>query len=387
MSLIQITHHDLDGYGASTIVASFAHPDRIVHVPRYGDVGPVVNVELKRLSRAPSAETLLLTDLGLEEATIAFLRRFAALNRRREPGQAHRLIVLDHHASSIEQLQRQGLEHHCDPERPALRRFDFDDPNLVVLIDEASSATRMAHEHRALFAGQEAEPDHAADLATLVGAVDALDLWRKGDPLFPSGLALDEMFWDNVATLVPAGHPDHDRFIARLLIDASAAIRGGATPAELERLVPQIRRRIVDDLMAGASEDDPSLTTRMRVARLLARSDALFHALPDGTLLSFGLDPGTFQRVSDLIMAEGRAPRLVNVQRTGTLSFRSNNGTALAGARLFHGGGHRDAAGGKLPSGSAFSLQDAVSQVEPVLVPPKSAPEDSPFAALRSWKG
>ena len=387
MPLTQITHHDLDGYGASTIVASFAEPDRVVHVPRYGDVGPVVDGELKRLGRTAAGETLLLTDLGLEEPTIAFLRRFAAMNRRRAPGDSHRLVVLDHHASSVDQLRRQGLEPRAEPDRPTLLRFDLNDPAITVLIDETSSATRMAHEHRALFATREAEPARAADLTLLVAAVDALDLWRKDDPLFASGLALDEAFWDNVATLVPAGHPAHDRVVSRLLLEASAAIRAGASPAALERLVPEIRVRIVDDLMRDQPDDDPSLTTRMRVARLLARSDALFQALADGTLLSFGLDPGTFQRVSDLIMASGRASRVVNVQRTGTLSFRSNNGTALAGARLFRGGGHQDAAGGKLPNGSAFSLADAVAQIEPTLNPPATAIENNPFAALRHWKG
>ncbi|WP_407529043.1 dimethylmenaquinone methyltransferase [Methylobacterium oryzisoli] len=387
MPLTQITHHDLDGYGASTVVSSLADPDRIVHVPRYGDVGPVVDGELKRLGRTAASETLLLTDLGLEEPTIAFLRRFAAMNRRRAPDDGHRLIVLDHHASSIEQLRRQGVEPQPDPDRPGLQRFGFNDPTITVLIDEGASATRMAFEHRALFATREPDTDRAADLTVLVAAVDALDLWRKDDPLFASGLALDEAFWDNVSTLVPGGHPAHDRVVSRLLLDASAAIRRGATPAALERLVPEIRGAIVDDLMRGEPDDDPALTTRMRVARLLARSDALFHALGDGTLLSFGLDPGTFQRVSDLIMAGGRASRLVNVQRTGTLSFRSNDGTALAGARLFRGGGHQDAAGGKLPSGSAFSLPDAVGQIEPTLNPPATAIENNPFAALRHWKG
>ncbi|ACA15078.1 phosphohydrolase (DHH superfamily)-like protein [Methylobacterium sp. 4-46] len=386
MTLTQITHHDLDGYGASTVVACLCDPERVVHVPRYGDVGPVVEAELKRLGRARARETLLLTDLGLEEPTIAFLRRFAAMNRRREPGDGHGLVVLDHHASSVEQLGRQGFAPQPDPDRPGLLRFGVEDPAVTVLIDEGSSATRMALTHRALFATRP-EPDRAEDLAVLVEAVDAVDLWRKHDPRFPSGQALDEAFWDNVATLVPAGHPAHDGVVSRLLLDAAAALRAGATPADLERRVPEIRGAIVDDLMRQAPGDDPALTTRLRVARLLARSDALFHPLPDGTLLSFGLDPGTFQRVSDLIMAEGRAARVVNVQRTGTLSFRSNDGTALAGARLFRGGGHQDAAGGKLPSGTAFSLADAVAQVEPVLAPPRPAAEDSPFAALRNWKG
>jgi nanoRNase/pAp phosphatase (c-di-AMP/oligoRNAs hydrolase) len=86
-------------------------------------------------------------------------------------------------------------------------------------------------------------------------------------------------------------------------------------------------------------------------------------------------------------MESGRAKRVLNVQRAGTMSFRSNNETALDGARRFRGGGHKDAAGGKLTSGSAFSLADAIAQVEPVLNPPAADPALSPFAALKNWKG
>ena len=100
----------------------------------------------------------------------------------------------------------------------------------------------------------------------------------------------------------------------------------------------------------------------------------------------FGLDAGTFQRVSDIIMETGGAKRVANVQRTGSISFRSNDETALNGARSFRGGGHKDAAGGKLPSGSAFSLADACSQVEPILNPSAVDLSASPFAALRNWK-
>ena len=148
-----------------------------------------------------------------------------------------------------------------------------------------------------------------------------------------------------------------------------------------------MRTQVVDALLADDPDDERALTTRMRIARVLARSTDLFRPLSDGTLLSFGLEPGTFQRVSDLIMADGGATRVGNVQRTGSVSFRSNDGTALDAARQFRGGGHKDAAGGKLPSGSAFSLADAWDQVDPILNPPAPDPAASPFAALRNWKG
>ncbi len=252
-----------------------------------------------------------------------------------------------------------------------------------MLIDGDSCATRMTFAHRALFSSR--EPD--SDLGALIEAVDALDLWRKDSPAFPGGLALDELFWDSVSSFVPVGHPWHDRFVSGLLLAAAEALREGASPAELERQAVTLRAGVVDALMRGEPGDEPALTTRMRLALALARSDTLFRPLKDGTLLAFGLDSGLFQRVSDLIMDVGRATRVVNVQRTGSLSFRSNDGTALDGARLFRGGGHRDAAGGRLANGSAFSLGDAIAQVEAVLNPERPAGTDSPFAALKDWKG
>lgn len=387
MTLTQITHNDLDGYGASTVATAFAEVARVVHVGRYADVGPVVGEELKRLGRAGGRETLLMTDIGLEEPAVAFIKRFAAMNRRRDEGLRHRLIVLDHHASSVDQMRAQGLEPKEDPDRPGLLRFDLDDPDVLVLIDGDRCATRMTHEHNALFATREPGAEEAGALAALVEAVDALDLWKKERPTFAGGVALDELFWDNVGSLVPPGHPWHDPFVSDLLRAAAGWLGEGAPPAEVERRGVGARAAIVDRLMRDEPDDDPLLTTRMRIARALARSDVLFQRLSDGTLLSFGLDPGTFQRVSDLIMQGGRARRVVNVQRTGSLSFRSNDETALDGARKFRGGGHRDAAGGRLPDGSVFSLADAVAQVEPVLNPPQADRSDSPFAALKGWKG
>lgn len=384
MTITQITHHDLDGYGASTVVGQFADVSRIVHVPRYSDVGPVVETELKRLGKTADPEMILMTDLGLEAVAVSFIKSFAALNRRREEAARHRLIVLDHHASSVDQLREQKLEPQPLPEAPGVQRFDLEDPNIVVLIDEGRCATRMAYEHRALYATREAGADPI--LGALVAAVDAVDLWRKDRPDFRFGASLDEVFWDNVSNLVPIGHPWHDRFVSDLLLGAARLLSEGATPAEIEGGVPALRKAILDRYLADDAGDDRTLTTRMRVARVLAASE-LFHPLSDGTLMSFGLDAGTFQRVSDLIMASGRAARVLNVQRAGTMSFRSNNETALEGARRFRGGGHKDAAGGKLTSGTAFSLADAIAQVEPILNPPAPDPSASPFAVLKNWKG
>jgi oligoribonuclease NrnB/cAMP/cGMP phosphodiesterase (DHH superfamily) len=383
----QLTHHDLDGYGASTIVGILTDVARVVHVSRYADVGPIVDEELKRLAKTPEPEMLILTDLGLEPGTVKFIQSFAALNRRREAGQGHRLLVIDHHASSIDRLREGNLLPAGEAGAAGPKLFDLGDPGIVVMVDESRCATRIAYEERALYSDRTLGEDKAASLAALVAAVDAVDLWHKTLPTFLGGLALDEVFWDNVSNLVPGGHPWHDRFVSALLLEIAALLRDGYSPARIEREVGAVRTRILDSYLADVAGDNRELTTRMRIAPVLAASRDLFRPLSDGTLLSFGLDSGTFQRVSDAIMDRGEATRVVNVQRAGSLSFRSNNETALDGARKFRGGGHKDAAGGKLPSGSAFSLSDAIAQVEPILNPPPPDLSKSPFAALNNWKG
>ena len=388
MTITQLTHHDLDGYGAATVVGAFAAVGRTVHVSRYADVGPVVEAELGRLRRAAEPETLILTDLGLEPVAVTFIKNFVALNAKRGPERGHRLIVLDHHASSLDQLAAGGLTpvDAPAPDAPGLKQAATDDPLVTVLIDDSRCATRLAYDHRALYAGTTPDETTAAALPAFVAAVDTVDLWRKDDPGFTRALVLDEAFWDNVSGFIPLAHPWHDRFVGRLLLGLATALGAGATPAELEREVGPIRLGVLDAMLAGEPGDDPNLTARMRLAPVLARAPELFARLRGGAKLSFGLDAGTFQRVSDAIMASGDAPLVINLQRSGSMSFRSIDGSALTAARKFGGGGHVDAAGGRLLGGPATSLADAVKQVEAILDPPAPDLSNSPFAALRGFK-
>ena len=388
MKITQLTHHDLDGYGASTVVGTHAEVGRVVHVSRYSDVGPVVETELGRLRRAEQPEMLIMTDLGLEPVAVTFLKSFAAMNVKRSSDRVHRLLVLDHHVSSIDQLAAQGVVpgSASASDTPGLKRFSFDDPAIVVMVDETRCATRLAHEQRELYATRAPDAEVEAGIAALVAAVDVVDLWRKENPLFRQALVLDEVFWDNVSGFIPAAHPWHDTFVSRLLLGMAVRLGKGAAPATIEREVGAIRAQIIDDLLAGERDDDRDMTTRMRIAPLLARSPDLFQRLDGGAKVSFGLDGGTFQRVSDAIMASGDASLVINVQRSGSMAFRSNNETALATARKFSGGGHKDASGGRLVSGGATSLADAVAQIASVLNPPKPDLSKSPFAALQGFK-
>ena len=187
MKITQLTHHDLDGYGASTVAGSRAAVARVIHVSRYSDVGPVVAAELKRLAGAAEPEMLMMTDLGLEPVAVSFIKDFCAANAKRAPERRHRLVVLDHHASSLDRLAEQGLvPAEADPASPwpGLKSIATGDPAVTVLIDDTRCATRLAQDHADLYATHAADPAIAATLAVLIEAVDAVDLWKKDRPIF-----------------------------------------------------------------------------------------------------------------------------------------------------------------------------------------------------------
>lgn len=387
MDVTQISHHDLDGYGACVVAGHIASVRRVVHVPRYSDVGAVLQMESERLAKASAPELLLVTDLSLEADAVQFIKSFAASNLKRPEERRHRLVVLDHHASSLEHLAAKGLKSLPTTDTNASIIYDAGDPLIHVAIDNERCATRMLFEGRRLIADHALEPDLEGRLGTLVAAIDAYDMWRKTEPAFRQGVLANEVLWESASTYVPVGHPWHDRFVADLLMAVAAELQTGASPSDIELKVPLLRKGIVDGLLCEEPNDDRSLTMRARLYAALSKSPVLFKSLSDGTKLSFGLDGGVFQAVSDHIMERGDASRIINAARGGGLSFRSRNGTALEAARKFRGGGHADSAGGKLPNGSAFSLSDAAAQIEPILCPPAPKESDSPFAALKNWKG
>ncbi|GLS47013.1 dimethylmenaquinone methyltransferase [Methylobacterium brachythecii] len=386
MDVTQISHHDLDGYGACVVAGYVADVKRVVHVPRYSDVGAVLQTESERLAKASAPELLLVTDLSLEADAVQFIKNFAAANLKRPEEQRHRLVVLDHHISSVEHLSAKGLTPLLSAEAGASASYDAGDSLVHVIIDTSRCATRMVFEHRALIADRTLAPDLEERFGTFVAAVDAYDMWRTSDPAFRQGVLVNEVLWESASAYVPPGHPWHDQFITDLLMAIATELQSGASPSEIELRVPVLRKGVVDALLQDEPGDDRSLTMRARLYAALSHSPALFRTLSDGTKLSFGLDGGVFQAVSDHIMGRGDANRIINAARGGGMSFRSRDGSALETARKFRGGGHADSAGGKLPNGSAFSLADAAAQIEPILCPPAPNEADSPFAALKNWK-
>lgn len=352
LPLTLITHNDLDGYGVSTIVIEAVPAARIHHVAHYDEVGPVALQACERLAAAPGAEILVVADLRIAPAAALFVDRFARLNALRSPEQRHRLIVLDHHAGTAETL-----------------RAYQDQPNTAVtlVLDTTRCATRLMVDHLALVS--DAVPARHLDLERLAALVEAVDLWRKDDPRFEHGMALNDALADHVAAYVPCGHSGHDRFLADLLLALTDLAYAGRSPGEIERAVPGVRHGLIDRLTVGAA-GLPGARSRARLASYVADDPALLHEVTTEmgrVRIAYDLDADVFQQIADTILDRGKIVLVAGIGRDGSLALRSRAGQAGRVARLFNGGGHPDAAGGDLPGGRRVDRAAAIAQFCEVL--------------------
>ncbi len=385
---VQITHNDLDGYGASTVAGLHRPVSRVEHVMRYSDVDAIVRPEVDRLKGTREPALLLCTDVGIETGFAGLIRGFARMVA--ECGVAHRLLVIDHHASSVDVLRGRGMVMSegegvlsgCVVAVPPEARASIDPrtgtPSIMAVVDVTRCATRLAHDLCGLYADPAEdrlvlEPSPA--VGTLVGAIDAADLWRRDAPLFHVGEVLNEAFWESVATFVPTGHPMHDPMMSRLLLAVARQAADGEPVGRIEDRLGATRRDVVGDLLDEAGhvpDGDPGTeTARMRVSRYLATGGGLFADMGDGVAVCHAVDPGVYQRCSDIMLRQGGATVAVNVMRGGAMSFRSRDedGAALALARRFGGGGHAQAAGGRMAGDPVMSPTDAIRRMREVLSP------------------
>lgn len=345
-ALTLITHNDLDGYGVSTCALE-AYPDaQIHHIAQYDDLGPIALQVCERLAVASEPETLIVADLRIAPSAALFVDRFVRLNAGRAPGQRHTLVILDHHVGTAETLR-------------AYR--DQPNPQVQLVLDTARCATRLMVGH--LGAQIHADPARGLTLERLAALVEAVDLWRKTDPRFEHGMALNDALAQHVAAYVPCGHSRHDRFIADLLLALTEIAYGGANPGAIERAVPEIRASVIDRLVGGTTAS--GARSRVRLARFIAEDPTLLHDLVTEfgpVRIAYALDPDVFQQLADTVLDDGQTALVVHLGRAGDIELRSRAGQAGRVARLFNGGGHPDAAGGDLPGGRRVSRSEAIAQ-------------------------
>lgn len=346
--LTLITHNDLDGYGVSTILMVERIDARILHIADYDDVSPAVMKECDRLDQADLAETLIIADLRISPSAAHCVRRFIEINDQRPEESRHQLVILDHHAESAESL------------RPYQARSRSD---LEIVIDTSHCATTLMVERMAReLKSTGATSANFLDLQRLAALIESVDLWKTKDERFEHGCALNDAFSDNVAGYVPYGHSQHDRFVSQLLFRLTLAAYDGKSPQQIEISVAATRSGILDLMLNAAHKGQRS---RRRLANFVATDTNLTHDVSTeyGRMrIVYGIDPNVFQEISETLLDEDSIGIVTLIGTTGEIELRSRNGEAGRIAKLFHGGGHPNAAGGALFGRRKVGRSEAIAQ-------------------------
>jgi len=171
MLIKNVTHSDMDGVGCSIIMNKLFHDhmglDKIqITKTSYGDLFQ----NIMNFASYPEEDTvLIITDLSVETH---FLKKILELPHIKK------LLYIDHHERSDARKGLEGLKY-------------FYSGKFQYRWRKGISATKSAYEYSIKNGIQPTK-----ELDRLVSIIDVYDEWRKDDPKFTEGLALDEVYWD-----------------------------------------------------------------------------------------------------------------------------------------------------------------------------------------------
>lgn len=368
--LAHLSHTDLDGYGCQYLslpLRTHCHAGFYENT----DYGPQIASQCERLlnrvmRKAPgdAPVLLLITDVNLTMPVCRAIERLAAEVQRHRPLQ---LVLLDHHMSGSKEAEAFPWYH----------------------LDVSASAAMLTWRFlRKNFGEHLAEYAEASPLEFTAGVIDAVDMWREGEPLFAEGNLLAGLFGAADGYLpmsMPALRRAHRFAMIKWGISHFAA---GLAPRclehevshQLEWLLRQEQKRPgtfgtsyegladVDDLDLGQAVkldelalDDPGVTLAQLHYDLVYNHLQLLRVPVvevDGLrgAVVFEFPYATFQNVSNSMLKTGRYDYVAHVRRNRRMSMRSSGDVDVSALMrtYFGGGGHKNAAGGRLPGDGAF---------------------------------
>ncbi|WP_018234178.1 hypothetical protein [Thioalkalivibrio thiocyanodenitrificans] len=349
MNLIaHLSHTDLDGYAAQYItrkVSELCGIPALFENTNYGDeiltqfdslVGRVID-------SAPQGPVMfLVTDVNLTVEQCEYFDRQARYLSD-AVGHEVRLMLLDHHITGEE----------------AAARFTW------YRLDVDACATLLTYR-----SWEPAIEDNTAAcqyLGYVADVVNAVDLWREDDELFEAGNLLSELF-SGIDGYVPEVMSELRRDYRHFLIgEVTQLLFSGASLDDVEDMLPVIRRQFIKQY-PGLNEESreimesPDMTTSKKYYWLVYQNLAAdlekgrYQVVEvDGLkgLVLHQLPYGAFQCASHWLLRNDHGLDFV-LQSTvrGNLSLRSIGDTDVSALskRYFNGGGHKNAAGGRLPT-------------------------------------
>jgi len=314
-----LSHIDLDGYGCQYLTTRCFDDIRCYNA----NYGPEVTAKLEEILKhleADKTETkdrerlILITDLNLTTKECNWLEKEAMRV-------GAKIQLLDHHGTGAN----------------AAERFAW------YYLDTSKSATHITYEWLRKHYGFDSEGQYEP----IVRAINAIDIWLSDDEAFEYGKVMLGMI-AGAREINRTLFPEEDRTFKLAMIDAAKArIDEHDAPIVLDDELHQIKK----GFFKKSKNDTKDNLVADYVAHLLTQDKERLMITYKGYKGLLGYNVGSSSVIGNAVLrANPDLDFYMDVNQRGNFSLRSNNKADVSkiAAEIGNGGGHPNAAGGKI---------------------------------------
>ena len=329
-----LSHIDLDGYSCQ-LVMKYTPYEKYNYNANYGaEVKQKLDLMLENIKKAKKDAFILITDLNLTADEARWLQH--EVKKTNDKYCSVKLQLLDHHGSGAE----------------SAKKFDW------YFLDVDRCATKITYD----YVKENFEFDEPSWMEKYVNVVNAVDLWKQEEhENFEYGKVCMRLVTET-RELNRIMFPQEDsHYKLSLLLEAVKYINEPNAPIVLDDKIHRLKKEFFKE-----DEDDTldNLATKY-VVKLLGqakREKTIYYKGYRG-YLSYGV--GNTSIVGNgFLVAYPEYDFIVDVSYRGTMSLRANNNVSVAqiSKEWANGGGHPNAAGGRIMGFKEQYRYDKVKQ-------------------------
>lgn len=368
MQVYHLSHIDLDGYGAQFVAREFFKNIRFYNA----NYGKEVSARLKQIlrfiaeSRLDSADSansakslILITDLNLTLSEAKFLQ--SEVDLLNAQGKKVQILLLDHHITGKDCAQNYSW-YHLDESICATKiTFQYLSQNLAQIDADSANAEILRDSAK------------MQRFAKFVDMIDSADTWKEGGFAFEFGkVALGMIAQSKEFSRYMFECFDNEFRFALLekaqdfLLDSANNIRENAA-VELDNNIFLFKK----DILGGdRNRQTMEQILSHKQATLLSQNKEKYLVKCEGKkgIVTYGI--GGISVVANLFLRQNAdLDFFIDVGLRGNVSLRANGNCDVSemAKEYFSGGGHKNAAGGRIEGfRETFLYEEAKAQVEAV---------------------
>lgn len=350
-TIYHLSHIDLDGYSCQLVMAQTPHT-MISFNANYGaEVMDRLEEIIDRIKKGKQAATILITDLNLYPDEARWLNN--EVNRLNESGWEITITLLDHHGSG----------------KDTAAQYPW------YFLDTERCGTKIVYE----YALENYALERGGWLEAFVNVVNAVDLWHQNEEEdFEYGKVCMRLISD-AKELSRVMFGDEDRAYKLALLEQAAQMRDlPSAPIVLDEALHKMKKEFFKDDVDNTLDN---LSTKYIVALLgTKRSTMTIYYKGWRGFLSYGLG-NTSIIGNGFLTAFPDFDFIVDVSTRGTMSLRGHDqvDVAMMAGEWANGGGHPNAAGGRIQGFKEQFRYDKVKyQIENLLSSREAMPGKLP---------